>query len=62
LAIAREIHDRQSQGKALGNLGVADYSLGDYAQAIDYQKQSLAIAREIHDRQSQGKALNKSLI
>jgi len=56
-AIAREIHDRQSEGKALGNLGLAYIYLGNYAQAIDYSKQWLAIAREIHDRPSEGKAL-----
>ncbi|HEY9672016.1 MAG TPA: CHAT domain-containing tetratricopeptide repeat protein [Waterburya sp.] len=57
LTIYREINDRKGEGWALGNLGIAYKSLGDYAQAIDYEKQSLAIAREIHDRQNEGKAL-----
>ncbi|MEG5033964.1 CHAT domain-containing tetratricopeptide repeat protein, partial [Microcoleus sp. AT3-D2] len=57
LAIAREIKDRQSQGAALGNLGIAYRNLGDYAKEIEYQQQWLAIAREIKDRQSQGAAL-----
>ena len=57
MAIAREIKDRQSEGKALGNLGVAYISLGNYAKAIEYAQQVLAIAREIKDRQSEGKAL-----
>ena len=57
MAIAREIKDRESEGSALGNLGIAYFSLGDYTKAIEYQQQSLAIARKIKDRQSEGKAL-----
>ncbi|MEG4070664.1 tetratricopeptide repeat protein [Microcoleus sp. Pol11C2] len=57
LIIYREIKDRESEGKALGSLGNAYDSLGDYAKAIEYQQQSLAIAREIKDRQSEGNAL-----
>ncbi|MEG4091796.1 MULTISPECIES: hypothetical protein [unclassified Microcoleus] len=34
LIIYREIKDRQSEGKALGNLGVAYDSLDDYAKAL----------------------------
>jgi tetratricopeptide (TPR) repeat protein len=59
LIIYREIKDRQSEGIALGSLGVAYQSLGDYAKAIEYEQQWLAIAREIKDRQSEGKALGK---
>ena len=54
LAIAREIKDRYSEGVALGNLGFAYFSLGDYAKAIEYAQQQLAIAREIKDRESEG--------
>ncbi|MEG4055120.1 MULTISPECIES: CHAT domain-containing tetratricopeptide repeat protein [unclassified Microcoleus] len=57
LIIYREIKDRQSEGKALGNLGVAYDSLDDYAKAIEYAQHSLAISREIKDRQSEGRAL-----
>jgi CHAT domain-containing protein len=57
LIIYREIKDRQSEGAALGGLGVAYTNLGDYTKAIEYQQQSLAIAREIKDRQSEGAAL-----
>ncbi|MEG4942505.1 CHAT domain-containing tetratricopeptide repeat protein [Microcoleus sp. F4-D5] len=57
LIIYREIKDRQGEGKALGSLGNAYNSLGDYAKAIDYLHQDLAIAREIKDRQSEGRAL-----
>ncbi|MEG4355793.1 CHAT domain-containing protein, partial [Microcoleus sp. Aus8_D1] len=45
------------EGWALGSLGLAYYSLGDYAKAIEYAQQWLAIAREIKDRESEGKAL-----
>ena len=41
----------------LGSLGVAYYSLGDYAKAIDYLQQHLTIARQIKDRESEGIAL-----
>ncbi|MEG4519135.1 CHAT domain-containing tetratricopeptide repeat protein, partial [Microcoleus sp. AT9b-C3] len=57
LAIAREIKDRPSEGRALGHLGNAYNSLGDYAKAIEYAQQWLAIAREIKDRPSEGQAL-----
>ncbi|MEG4848096.1 CHAT domain-containing tetratricopeptide repeat protein, partial [Microcoleus sp. F10-C6] len=57
LTIAREIKDRQSEGKALGNLGAAYLSLGDYAKAIEYIQQQLTIAREIKDRRNEGAAL-----
>ncbi|WP_375492916.1 CHAT domain-containing protein [uncultured Nostoc sp.] len=58
LAIAREIKDRQSEGGALGNLGLAYKNLGNYAKAIEYEQQLLAIAREIKDRQSEAIALS----
>jgi len=57
LSIARETKDRQSEGKALGNLGVVSYSSGDYANAISYGQQQLAIAQSIKDRQTEGAAL-----
>jgi tetratricopeptide (TPR) repeat protein len=57
LAIAREIKDRQGEGRALGNLGNAYQSLGNYGKAIEYSQQWLAIARSIKDRQGEGRAL-----
>jgi hypothetical protein len=39
LAIAREIKNRQGEGNALGNLGVAYRSLGNSAKAIEYSQQ-----------------------
>ena len=55
--IAREIKDRQSEGSALGNLGVAYFYLGNYGKAIEYSQQGLAIAREIKDRRGEGAGL-----
>jgi len=57
LAIARSIKDRQSEGKALGNWGLAYLKLGHYTKAIEYIQQDLAIAREIKHRDSEGGAL-----
>ncbi|MEG3864007.1 tetratricopeptide repeat protein [Microcoleus sp. herbarium12] len=42
LIIDREIKNRHSEGKALGNLGLAYRNLGDCAKAIDYAQQWLA--------------------
>ena len=50
LDIAKEIGDRNSEGKSLMNLGIAYSSLGQYQQAIEFYQQSLDIAREIGDR------------
>jgi CHAT domain-containing protein len=57
LTIYREIKDRLGEEQALGNLGLAYFSLGGYAKAIDYYQQSLAIAREIQDRLGERRAL-----
>jgi len=58
LQIAREIGDRSGEGRALGNLGNAYLSLGEYEReydkAMDYDQQSLQIAREIGDRSVEG--------
>ena len=57
LTIAREIGDRQGEGKALNNLGNAYNNLGQYEQAIDHHQQCLTIAREIGNRRGEGNAL-----
>nr|WP_199305066.1 CHAT domain-containing tetratricopeptide repeat protein [Coleofasciculus sp. FACHB-125] len=57
LNLYREIKDRLGEGKSLGGLGNAYYSLGDYAKAIDYHQQRLAIAKGIKDRQGEGASL-----
>jgi hypothetical protein len=53
----REIGDRQGEGIALGNLGLAYADLGETREAIDYHEQHLTIARAIGDRQGEGIAL-----
>jgi CHAT domain-containing protein len=57
LQIYRALKNRLGEGAALGNLGSAYGSLGNYAKAIDYAQQSLDIAREIKDRHSEVVAL-----
>ena len=57
LDVAKATGDRQSEGLALGNLGLNFYFLGDYHQSIQYSEQSLAIVREIGDRRAEGAAL-----
>ncbi|MFM7601748.1 MAG: tetratricopeptide repeat protein, partial [Pseudanabaena sp.] len=42
LTIYREIKDRQGEGAALGNLGIAYNFLGKYDKAIEFQLQRLA--------------------
>jgi CHAT domain-containing protein/Flp pilus assembly protein TadD len=54
LKLARATGDRQSEGRALGSLGIAYSSFGRYPEAIEYFQQSLAILREIKDRRSEG--------
>ena len=58
LKIYREIGDRGGEGAALGNLGLAYDSLGDYQKAIAFHEQSLAISREIGHRQRETASLN----
>ena len=57
LIIYQKINDRQGEGAALGNLGIAYESLRDYTKAINYQQQRLVIAREIGDQLGEGQSL-----
>ncbi len=57
LEIYRALKNRLGEANALGNLGIAYHSLGNYVKAIEYGQQSLAIAREIKDRFGEGNAL-----
>ncbi|MBD3886895.1 tetratricopeptide repeat protein [Phormidium tenue FACHB-886] len=59
LELAREIGDRQGEGRALGNLGTAYNRLGNCHEAIEFHRQYLAIAQEIGDRRGEGIALGK---
>ena len=56
LKIAIEIGDRAGEGGALGNLGNAYGSLGDFRKAIEYHEKHLKIAKEIGDRTGEGEA------
>ncbi|MFZ0888556.1 MAG: tetratricopeptide repeat protein [Candidatus Binataceae bacterium] len=57
LGAARRLGDRGAEGTALGNLGNAHHSLGDYRRAIEFHEQRLAIAREVGDRRGEDSAL-----
>ena len=54
---ARLAKERQHEGAALGNLGLAHFSLGDARQAIGFYEQALVVSREIGDRRGEGNAL-----
>ncbi|XP_067028300.1 tetratricopeptide repeat protein 28-like [Acropora muricata] len=56
LKIAIEIGERDGEGKAYGNLGIAYRSLGDYRKAIEYLEKQMKIAIEIGDRGGEGGA------
>jgi len=47
LAIAREIEDRQGEGNALGNLGIAYAALGETEKANALLEQALQIGQAI---------------
>jgi len=57
IAAARQRNDRRSEGRHLGNLGLAYADLGEPRRAIEYHEQALAIARETGDRHTEGTAL-----
>jgi CHAT domain-containing protein/Tfp pilus assembly protein PilF len=48
---------RNGEGNALGNLGNAYNSLGQYPKAIEFYQQSLVIEKEISDRRGEGSLL-----
>jgi tetratricopeptide (TPR) repeat protein len=55
---ARGLADRRYEGAALGNLGLAYRSLGEYRRAITFHELQLAIARDIGNRRGEGAALS----
>jgi tetratricopeptide (TPR) repeat protein len=57
LAAARQLKDRASEGRHLGNLGAAYKDLGETRHAIELLEQHLIIAREIGHRFGEGNAL-----
>jgi tetratricopeptide (TPR) repeat protein len=56
--ISQESGDKRSEANALGGLGNAYNSLGEYNRAIEYHQQSLAIQREVGDRLSDSALIN----
>ena len=54
---ARAVGDKQAEGAALGNLGLAWARLGEPRKAIEYHERALAVSREIGDRRGEGNAL-----
>ena len=52
----KKLH-RNDKENILNKLSVAYYSLGIYAQSIDYKLQQLAIVRKKRDKQSEYKIL-----
>ena len=54
---AGKLGNKEQEGMALGNLGVAHRQLGEARRAIEYYEQCLAIAREAGDQRGEGAAL-----
>jgi tetratricopeptide (TPR) repeat protein len=54
LARFHEIGDRQGQVRALNNLGIVYWGMGDYGAARKHFSQALAIWRDLDDKQGQG--------
>jgi tetratricopeptide (TPR) repeat protein len=54
LYISRELGDRESEAKDLGNLGNAYADSGDISKAIQHYEQSLIIHRELGNRFGEG--------
>ncbi|WP_199340957.1 CHAT domain-containing protein [Nostoc spongiaeforme] len=57
LSLYRKNKDRQSEGRILGNIGIAYSYLYNYNKAIDSLQKALLIAQEIKDRQGESLAL-----
>ena len=45
LEIAKEVGDKDEEGRAYGNLGIAYHDLGDFQKAIQYHERHLEIAK-----------------
>lgn len=52
----RQLLDQQGEAKALNNLGLAYYRLGNYGAAVKYLQRSLNIAQTVQDHQTEGRA------
>jgi class 3 adenylate cyclase/tetratricopeptide (TPR) repeat protein len=59
IGLARELHDRQAESKALWNLMILNvFTGGDPAEAVDAGERSLSIARELNAREQIAFTLN----
>jgi tetratricopeptide (TPR) repeat protein len=58
LAAARQLKDRASEGRHLGNLGLAYADLGEARRTIEFHEQALLVSREIGDHRGEGQDLN----
>ena len=56
LSIAQKTGNKNSEGKAYGNLGIAYHSLGQFKKAIEFYQQALSIAQKTGNKDSEGKA------
>ena len=54
---AHRLGNREREGNALGNLGIAYQQLGEPKRAIEYHEQALTFARETGDRRGEVNAL-----
>ncbi|XP_066016885.1 tetratricopeptide repeat protein 28-like [Pocillopora verrucosa] len=53
---AKEVGDKHGEGNANGNLGNANFRLGDFKKAIEYHNLHLKIAKEVGDKHGVGNA------
>ncbi|WP_167405964.1 tetratricopeptide repeat protein [Amycolatopsis thailandensis] len=58
LDAARQLNDRNGEGKSLNNLGVAYWELRRFDDAITCYKKALDIRRKVNDRHGEGQILN----
>jgi tetratricopeptide (TPR) repeat protein len=59
LAAARQLKDRDSEGRHSGNLGIAYAELGETRRAVDFYEQALIILRGIGERINEGAILGR---
>jgi tetratricopeptide (TPR) repeat protein len=58
LTASQRLKQRQWEGAAMGNLGIAYRKLGEYRRAVAYYEQQLQITREVGDRRGEASALS----
>ena len=53
LVIAKEVGDKESEGKAHGHLGIAHSSLYDFPKAFEFYQKKVSIAKQINNKKSE---------